>query len=58
MIHTRNYRPVFPPDRSDVPAGISLDVTVLRRHVLRTTQLTSEQERLIRLVRSLLDGNP
>ncbi|GAB1331782.1 cell envelope biogenesis protein OmpA [Streptomyces sennicomposti] len=58
MIHTRNHRLVFPPDRPDVPSGISLDVPVLRRRVLRTAQLTAEQERLMGLVRSLLDGHP
>jgi hypothetical protein len=58
MIHTRNYRLVFPPDRPDAPLGISLDVPVLRRRVLRTAQLTAEQERLMGLVRSLLDGSP
>ncbi|GAA2917489.1 cell envelope biogenesis protein OmpA [Streptomyces erythrogriseus] len=58
MIHTQNYRLVFPPDRPDVPVGISLDVPVLRRRVLRTAELTAEQERLMGLVRSLVDGNP
>lgn len=42
MIHTRNYRLVFPPERPDVSSGISLDVPVLRTA----------------LVRSLLEGNP
>ncbi|GHB77651.1 hypothetical protein GCM10010377_79900 [Streptomyces viridiviolaceus] len=58
MIHTQTYRLVHPPGRPDAPAGISLDVPVLRRRVLRTAQLTAEQERLMGLVRSLLDGNP
>ncbi|MFF8848131.1 cell envelope biogenesis protein OmpA [Streptomyces sp. NPDC015127] len=57
LIHTRNYRPVFGPDRSDMPSGVSLDVHVLRRRVLRTAQLTAEQERLTGLVRGLLGGN-
>ncbi|WP_258055003.1 hypothetical protein [Streptomyces sp. Ru71] len=58
MIHSRYHRLVFPPDRPDVPSGISLDVPVLRRRLLRTAQLTAEQERLTGLVRSLLDGHP
>lgn len=58
MIHTRNYRLVFPPDRPDAAAGISLDVPVLRSRVLRTAHLTAEQERLMGLVRSLMDGSP
>ncbi|GGJ67982.1 hypothetical protein [Streptomyces brasiliensis] len=58
MIHTRNYRLVFAPDRPDAPSGITLDVPVLRRRVLRTAQLTAAQEHLMDLVRGLLDGTP
>ncbi|GGW76493.1 hypothetical protein GCM10010350_71750 [Streptomyces galilaeus] len=35
MIHTRTYRLLFPPDRPSAPIGISLDVPVLRRRLLR-----------------------
>ncbi|MFF9171850.1 MULTISPECIES: cell envelope biogenesis protein OmpA [unclassified Streptomyces] len=58
MIDTRTYRLVLPPARSEVPSGISLDVPVLRRRVLRTAQLTDEQERPMGLIRSLLNGAP
>ncbi|MGW7365413.1 cell envelope biogenesis protein OmpA [Streptomyces sp. NPDC054841] len=58
MIHTRNYRLVFPPDRPDVPSGISTSVPVLRRRVLRTAALTPDQERLMGLLHGLLDGQP
>ncbi|MGW2651831.1 hypothetical protein ACWC2T_44980 [Streptomyces sp. NPDC001393] len=58
MIHTDHYRLLFPPERPDAPSGISLDVPVLRRRVLRPAQLTSEQERLMGLVRGLLGGSP
>ncbi|MFE9454986.1 cell envelope biogenesis protein OmpA [Streptomyces sp. NPDC006739] len=40
MIHTRNYQLVSLPDRPDVPSGISLDVPVLRKRVLRTAPLS------------------
>ena len=58
MIHTRNYRLVFEPDRPDTPCGISVDMPVLRRRVLRTAHLTAEQERLMDLMRGLLDSHP
>ncbi|MEU8868028.1 cell envelope biogenesis protein OmpA [Streptomyces umbrinus] len=57
MIHTRNYRLVFPPDRPEVPSGISLDVPVLRQRVLRTATLTSEQQHLMDLWHALMNGS-
>ncbi|WP_199839321.1 cell envelope biogenesis protein OmpA [Streptomyces sp. NRRL F-5122] len=57
MIHTRSYRLTGASGQADVPAGISLDVPILRRRVLRTAHLSADQERLMGLVRSLLDGH-
>lgn len=57
MIRTRNYRLVFPPDRPDVPSGISVDVPVLRKRVLRTANLTPEQQHLMDLWHALINGS-
>jgi hypothetical protein len=57
MIHTRNYRCVFSPDRPEVPSGISLDVPVLRKRVLRTATLTPDQQRLMDLWHALMNGS-
>ncbi|MGW7570759.1 hypothetical protein ACWGJV_31365 [Streptomyces tendae] len=56
MIHTRNYRLVSLPERPDVPSGISLDVPVLRRGVLRTATLTPDQQHLMDLFNGLMNG--
>ncbi|MGX1915969.1 cell envelope biogenesis protein OmpA [Streptomyces phaeochromogenes] len=57
MIHTRNYRLVFPPDRPELPSGISLDVPVLRERVLRTATVTPEQQHLMDLWHALMNGS-
>ncbi|MDN3029437.1 cell envelope biogenesis protein OmpA [Streptomyces sp. S.PB5] len=56
MIHTRNHHLVFAPERPDVPSGISLDVPVLRRRVLRTAALTPDQQHLMVLFNALTCG--
>ncbi|MFF0698592.1 cell envelope biogenesis protein OmpA [Streptomyces tendae] len=57
LIHTRNYRLVSLPERPDVPSGISLDVPVLRRRVLRTATLTPDQQHLMDLFNGLMNGS-
>jgi hypothetical protein len=57
MIHTRNYRLVFPPDQPDVPVGISVHVPVLRKRVLRTATLTPDQQHLMDLWHALMNGS-
>lgn len=57
MIHTRNYQLVTLPERPEVPSGISLDVPVLRRRVLRTATLTPDQQHLMDLFNSLMNGS-
>ncbi|MFJ9752439.1 cell envelope biogenesis protein OmpA [Streptomyces chartreusis] len=57
MIHTSNYRLTPAPDRADVPMGISVDVPVLRKRVLRTATLTPEQQRLLDQFKALLNGS-
>ncbi|CAM5671550.1 cell envelope biogenesis protein OmpA [Streptomyces griseomycini] len=54
MIRTRNYRLVLTPDRPGAPVGISVDVPVLRRRLLRTATLTTDQQRLMNLLRPLM----
>ncbi|WP_019074678.1 hypothetical protein [Streptomyces hokutonensis] len=54
MIAARHYRVVFREDASDVPAGISLDVPVLRKRVLRDAVLPAEHATLLALVRAAL----
>lgn len=56
MIRTRTYRLTGPDDQPGVISGISTDVPVLRRRLLRTATLTPGQEHLLSLVRDLLDG--
>ncbi|MFF7602333.1 hypothetical protein [Streptomyces mirabilis] len=56
MIHTRNYRLTGPDDQPGVVSGISIDVPVLRRRVLRNATLRPEQEDLLTLLRAVLDG--
>ncbi|AZP14718.1 cell envelope biogenesis protein OmpA [Streptomyces aquilus] len=56
MIHTPNYRLVFPPERPEMPSGISLDAPVLRRRLLRTATLTPDQQRLMNLFNGLMNG--
>lgn len=56
MIHTRNYRLVPLPERAEAPFGISLDVPVLRRRVLRTATLTPDQQQLVNLFNALMSG--
>ncbi|CAL9329877.1 hypothetical protein SUDANB146_00048 [Streptomyces sp. enrichment culture] len=57
MIHTRTYRPVFTPGWPDAPIGISVDVPVLRRCLLRTATLTPDQQRLMDLWNALWNGS-
>ncbi|GGV68292.1 hypothetical protein GCM10010261_61910 [Streptomyces pilosus] len=47
------YRPIFTPGRSGAPTDISVDVPLLR--LLRTATLTPVQQRLMDLLRRLLD---
>ncbi|MEU9222001.1 cell envelope biogenesis protein OmpA [Streptomyces sp. NPDC048376] len=49
MIHTQTYRLVHPPDRPDAPAGISVDVPVLRTRLLRPADLAPGQQHLMDL---------
>ncbi|WP_327591461.1 hypothetical protein [Streptomyces chartreusis] len=56
MIHTASYRLVPAPDRTDVPMGISVNVPVLRRRVLRTATLTPEQQHLMDQFNALMNG--
>ena len=57
MIHTRNYRLVLLPDRPDAPSGISLDVPVLRKRVLRTATLSPDAQHLMDLWNALTNGS-
>jgi hypothetical protein len=57
MIHTRNYQLVTLPERPEVPSGISLNVPILRRRVLRTATLTPDQQHLMDLFNSLMNGS-
>jgi len=54
MIHTRTYRLLFTSGRPSTPIGISVDVPVLRRRLLRTATLTPDQQHLMDLLRPLL----
>ncbi|MFI1408786.1 cell envelope biogenesis protein OmpA [Streptomyces sp. NPDC020707] len=54
MIAARHYRLVIPRDAPEVPAGISLDVPVLRKRVLREAVLPAEHAALLDLVRAAL----
>lgn len=56
LIHTASYRLVLAPDRTDVPMGISVNVPVLRRRVLRTAALTPEQQHLMDQFNALMNG--
>jgi hypothetical protein len=55
MIHPRTYRLASLPNQPDVPSGISLDVPVLRRRVLRTATLTPDQQHLMDLFNTLMN---
>ncbi|MGC5236958.1 cell envelope biogenesis protein OmpA [Streptomyces albogriseolus] len=57
MIRTRTYRLVHPPGRPDAPAGISVDVPVLRTRVLRAAALTPGQQHLMHLWNALMNGS-
>ncbi|CAL9327799.1 hypothetical protein SUDANB56_00009 [Streptomyces sp. enrichment culture] len=57
MIRTRTYRLVHPPGRPDAPAGISVDVPVLRTRVLRAAALTPGQQHLMDLWNALMNGS-
>ncbi|WP_031487299.1 hypothetical protein [Streptomyces bicolor] len=52
VIHTRNYRLVSLPE---VPSGISRDVPVLRKRVLRTAPLTPDQQHVMDLINARMD---
>ncbi|MCX4919843.1 cell envelope biogenesis protein OmpA [Streptomyces sp. NBC_00687] len=56
MIHTRNYRLTGPDDQPGVIDGISSDVPVLRRRLLRKATLSREQEDQMRILRAVLDA--
>jgi hypothetical protein len=57
MIRTHDYRLVPLADRPDVPSGISLGVPVLRRRLLRTPALTPDQQHLMDLWNTLMNGS-
>ncbi|MCC9690224.1 hypothetical protein [Streptomyces althioticus] len=57
MIHTQTYRLVHPPGRPDAPAGISVDVPVLRKRLLRAAALTPGQQHLMDLWNTLMNGS-
>jgi hypothetical protein len=57
MIHIRTYRLLFTPGRPGAPIGISVDVPVLRRRLLRTATLTPDQQRLMDLWNALWNGS-
>ncbi|MDH3038718.1 hypothetical protein [Streptomyces sp. TRM75561] len=57
MIHTQTYRLVYPPGRPDAPAGISVDVPVLRKRLLRAAALTPGQQHLMDLWNTLMNGS-
>ncbi|MEU9370430.1 hypothetical protein AB0D71_38340 [Streptomyces avermitilis] len=56
MVHTRDYRLTGPDDQPGVISGISIDVPVLRKRLLRNATLPPEQEELLNLLRTVLDG--
>ncbi|MGV9705320.1 cell envelope biogenesis protein OmpA [Streptomyces sp. NPDC003483] len=58
MIHTRDYRPTGPRDQPGVITGISTNVPILRRRLLRTATLTPDQEHLLSMMRDLFGDNP
>lgn len=57
MIHAHDYRLVPLADRPVVPLGISLDVPVLRKRVLRTAALTPEQQEQMDRWTALMNGS-
>jgi hypothetical protein len=58
MIHTRNYRLTGPHNQPGVIAGISTDVPVLRKRLLRKAGLPPKDEDLLRRLRAVLDAMP
>ncbi|MFD5074534.1 hypothetical protein [Streptomyces sp. NPDC058371] len=57
MIRTRDYRLTGPTDQPGVIDGISTDVPVQRKRLLRNATLPPEQEDLLNLLRTVLDGS-
>ncbi|MEU7688835.1 hypothetical protein [Streptomyces spectabilis] len=56
MIHTRRYRLVFAPTPPGLPTGISVDVPILRRRLLRAANLAPAQQQLLDLWHALMTG--
>lgn len=54
MIAARHYELVFRQDAPDVPVGISLDVPILRKRVLREAVLPADHAALLDLLRAAL----
>ncbi|MGW1966378.1 hypothetical protein ACWCPD_39695 [Streptomyces sp. NPDC001935] len=54
MISTQDYRLVTRPGASGLPAGISLDVPILRKRLLREAALPEEAAQLLDLLRTAL----
>ncbi|MEV5850388.1 cell envelope biogenesis protein OmpA [Streptomyces sp. NPDC051985] len=54
MIAARHYELMFRQDAPDVPAGISLNVPILRRRVLREAVLPADHAALLDLLRAVL----
>lgn len=54
MIDTRHYQLVPHPDTPDLPAGISLNVPILRERTLREATPTAAQSALLNLVHAVL----
>ncbi|MET7490592.1 cell envelope biogenesis protein OmpA [Streptomyces sp. NPDC005538] len=55
MIDTRHYQLVPHPDTPDVPAGISLNVPILRKRTLREATPTASRSALLNLLYSALE---
>lgn len=58
MIATRHYRLVPHQARPDVPVGISLNVPILRKRILREAVLPADHAALLDLLRTALDLEP
>jgi hypothetical protein len=58
MITARHYRLVPHQEKPDVPVGISLDVPILRKRILRQAVLPADHAALLDLLRSVLDLEP
>ncbi|MEU6511036.1 cell envelope biogenesis protein OmpA [Streptomyces sp. NPDC046942] len=57
MIRTHHYRLASLPERPEMPSGISLDVPILRKRVLRTAPLAPDLHHLMDLWNALMNGS-